>query len=43
MKLIQGGYLPKGTDVQFRTYTYPKEASTKEDFLKGCRLLLKED
>jgi hypothetical protein len=43
VKLIQGGYLPKGTDVQFRTYTYPKEAPTKEDFLKGCRLLLKED
>ncbi len=43
VKLTQGGYIPKGTHVQFKTYTYPKEARTKEDFLKGCRLLLKED
>jgi hypothetical protein len=43
VKLAQGSYIPKGTDVQFRTYSYPKEARTKEDFLKGCRLLLRED
>jgi signal transduction histidine kinase len=43
VKLTQGGYIPKGMDVQFRTYSYPKEARTKEEFLKGCRLLLKED
>jgi signal transduction histidine kinase len=43
VKLTQGGYIPKGTDVQFRTYSYPKEVRNKEDFLKGCRLLLKED
>jgi hypothetical protein len=43
VKLTQGGYISKGTDVQFRTYSYPKEARTKEEFLKGCRLLLKED
>jgi hypothetical protein len=43
VKLTQGGYIPKGIDVQFRAYSYPKEARTKEDFLKGCRLLLRED
>ena len=43
VKLTQGGYLSKGTDVQFKIYSYPKEAPTKEDFLKGCRLLIKED
>ena len=43
VKLTQGGYIPKGIDVQFRTYSYPKEARNKEDFLKGCRLLLKEE
>jgi len=43
VKLTQGGYIPKGIDVQFRTYSYPKEARTKEDFLKECRLLLRED
>ena len=26
VKLTQGGYIPKGTDVQFKTYSYPKEA-----------------
>jgi signal transduction histidine kinase len=43
VKLTQGGYVPKGIDVQFRSYSYPKEAPTQEDFLKGCRLLIKED
>lgn len=43
VKLTQGSYIPKGTDVQFRTYSYPKEAHSKDDFLKGCRLLFKED
>ncbi|MGB9630100.1 MAG: ATP-binding protein, partial [Thermodesulfobacteriota bacterium] len=43
VKLIQGGYIPKGVEVQFRTYSYPKEAPVKEDYLKGCRLLLRED
>jgi signal transduction histidine kinase len=43
VKLTQGNYIPKGIDVQFRTYSYPKEARTKDDFLKGCRLFLKED
>ena len=43
VKLTQGGYLPRGTEVQFRIYSYPIEARTKEEFLKGCRLLLKED
>jgi signal transduction histidine kinase len=42
-KLAQGGYIPKGTAIQFKTYSYPKEARTQDDFLKGCRLLLKED
>jgi len=42
-KLTQGDYIPKGTGVQLRTYSYPKDVSTREDFIKGCRLLLKED
>jgi len=43
VKLTQGNYTPKGINVQFRTYSYPKEAHTTEEFLKGCRLFLKED
>jgi signal transduction histidine kinase len=43
VKLTQGNYVPKGIDVRFRTYSYPKEARTKEEFLKGCRLFLRED
>jgi hypothetical protein len=43
VKLTQGGYIPKGTDVRFKTYSFPKEARDKDNFLKGCRLLLKED
>jgi signal transduction histidine kinase len=42
-KLLYGNYLPKKTDVQFKTFTHPQEAPTREDFLKGCRQLLKED
>jgi hypothetical protein len=43
VKLTQGGYIPKGTEVQFKILSYPAEALTREDFLKGSRLLLKED
>jgi len=43
VKLTQGNYVQKGIDVRFRTYSYPKEARTKEEFLKGCRLFLRED
>jgi signal transduction histidine kinase len=43
VKLTQGNYISRGINVQFRTYSYPKEARTKEEFLKGCRLFLKED
>ena len=43
VKLTQGNYIPKGINVQFRTYSYPKEAHAKEEFLKGCRLYLRED
>jgi hypothetical protein len=43
VKLTQGGYLPRGIEVQLRMYSYPINARTKEEFLKGCRLLLKED
>ena len=43
VKLIHGGYVPKGTEVQFRTYSYPKEARTKEEFMKGCRQFIKEE
>ena len=43
VKLTQGNYIPKGIDVHFRSYSYPKDARTKEEFLKGCRRFLKED
>jgi len=43
VKLIQGGYVPKGTDIQFKTYSFPKEARTKEEFIKGCRQFINED
>ena len=43
VKLTQGNYIPKGIDVRFRFYSYPKDTRTKEEFLKGCRLYLKED
>ena len=43
VKLTQGGYSQRGTEVQCRIYSYPIEACTKEEFLKGCRLLFKED
>lgn len=43
VKLTQGGYLPRGTEVQVKAYSYPAEARSKEEFLRGCRLLLKED
>ncbi|HUL23286.1 MAG TPA: hybrid sensor histidine kinase/response regulator [Thermodesulfobacteriota bacterium] len=42
VKLTQGSYAPKGINVQFKTYSYPKDARSKEEFLKGCRLFLKE-
>jgi len=42
-KLAYGDYLPKKTDAQFKTFSHPQEAPTKDDFLKGCRQLLKED
>ena len=41
-KSVQGGYIPKGINVQFRTYSFPKDARNREDFMKGCRLYLKE-
>jgi signal transduction histidine kinase len=41
VKLTQGGYVPKGTEVQFKTYSYPQDVSSKEEFLKGCRQLIK--
>ena len=43
VKLTQGNYTPKGISVQFKTYSYPREARSKEEFLKGCRLFLRED
>jgi signal transduction histidine kinase len=42
-KSVQGGYVPKGINVQFRAYSYPKDARNQEDFIKGCRLYLKEE
>ncbi len=43
VKLTKGGYIPKGIDVKFKTYSYPQEARTIEEFLKGCRSLIKSD
>ncbi len=43
VKLTQGNYTPKGVNVQFKTYSFPREARTKEEFLKGCRLFLREN
>lgn len=43
VKLTQGHYLPKGIGVQFRIYSYPKDGRNQEEFLKGCRLYLRED
>lgn len=42
-KLIQGGYVPKGIGIEIRTYSYPKDARTKEEFIKGSRLFVKEE
>jgi signal transduction histidine kinase len=42
VKLTQGGYLPKGMEVQFRSCSFPQEA-TRDEFVKKCRLLLKEE
>lgn len=42
-KSVQGGYVPKGINVQFRTYSFPKDARSRDDFVKGCRLYLKEE
>ncbi len=43
VKLTQGGYVPKGTDVRIKTYSYPKDARNKDDFQRESRLFLKED
>lgn len=43
VKLTQGEYVPKGTEVQFKTYSYPQDTGSKEDFLKGCRQLIKTE
>jgi signal transduction histidine kinase len=43
VKLTQGAYIAKGTGVEFKTYSFPKDARTQDDFLKGCRLFLKDD
>ena len=42
-KLVYGNYVPKKTEIQCKTYSYPQEAPTREDFLKGCHQFLKED
>jgi hypothetical protein len=42
VKLTQGGYLPKGMEVQFRSCSFPQEA-TRDEFVKRCRSLLKEE
>jgi hypothetical protein len=40
VKLTQGGYVPKGTEVQSKTYSYPQDTGSKEEFLKGCHQLI---
>jgi signal transduction histidine kinase len=42
-KLTSGGYIPKGTDVRFKALTYSREGLSREEFLKECRAVLKED
>lgn len=42
-KLLYGDYISKKTEVQCTTYSFPQEAATRDEFLKGCRALLKED
>ena len=42
-KSVHGGYVPKGISVQYRTYSFPKDARNRDDFVKGCRLYLKEE
>ncbi len=43
VKLTKGGYIPRGTEVQFRTCTYLPDAPSKDEFVKGCRLILSEN
>lgn len=43
MKLTQGNYIPRGTEVQFKTYSYPQDESSKDDFLKECRQLIRTE
>jgi hypothetical protein len=43
VKMTQGGYVPKGIDTQFRTFSFPKEARTRDEFVKGCRQFIKDE
>jgi hypothetical protein len=43
MKLTQGNYIPRGTEVQFRTFTYPSGERSKNDFLRECHQVIKTD
>ncbi len=43
VKLTQGNYIPKGVNVQFTTYSFPKDARSKDEFVKACRVLFGED
>ena len=43
MKLTQGNYIPRGTEVQFRTFTYPSGERSKDDFLRECQQVVKTD
>jgi signal transduction histidine kinase len=42
-KLTSGGYVPKGTDVQFKVLTYSREGLSRDEFLRECHTVLKED
>ncbi len=42
-KPVYGNTVSKRTEAQCRTYSFPQDVPTREDFLKGCRALLKEE
>jgi signal transduction histidine kinase len=42
-RLTQGAFLPKGIGIEIRTYCYPKDARTKEDFIRGSHIFIKEE
>jgi signal transduction histidine kinase len=41
-KLSYGGHVAKKTEIQIKTFSFPQEAPTQEDFLSGCQQILQE-